>query len=44
MNEQIQKQLTLDAIALWAAQCDQELARIRWQLLADRLRKEQKAA
>jgi hypothetical protein len=37
MNEHTQQQL--DRIAKWAEQCDQELARLRWQLLADRLQK-----
>lgn len=39
MKNQVQKQLTLDAIAKWAAECDQELARLRWALLRDRLQK-----
>lgn len=44
MNGPIQKQLTLDAIAKFTQDCDQEVARLRWQLLADRVRKESKAA
>ena len=34
-----QTQKTLDAIAKWTSECDQAIALLRWQLLADRLQK-----